>query len=82
MECAGRHHNRVTVSDEVFLPAIEDEFGSSFFNAEELIDVRVYLSPISSFGCKHITTSWLYLPVNNTWRKKLLFNVAFSIDPT
>jgi len=55
--CARRHNNSVTVTDKMFLLVIEDEFGIALLDTEELVDLGMYFVPISSLGCKHITTS-------------------------
>jgi hypothetical protein len=41
---ARRHHNRVTVTHEVFLLAVENESGSPFFDAEEPGGIFPYAS--------------------------------------
>jgi hypothetical protein len=47
---AGRHYNRITVTDNVFLFAIKDELGLAFFYPKELIDVPVNFVSDFLFG--------------------------------
>ena len=43
MECTGRNDHRVAGFDNVLLLFIEDEFGFTNLDAEELVDIRVNL---------------------------------------
>jgi hypothetical protein len=38
-----RNHDRITVSRRALLPFVDDEFGFSLFNPEELVDILVHL---------------------------------------
>jgi hypothetical protein len=40
---AGRNHHGISVSRRALLLLVEDEFGLSLLDAEELVDVRVHL---------------------------------------
>ena len=40
------------------------------------------LPPISSPVCRHITVSWVWVPVYRTVRKVALSSVAFSMSAT
>jgi hypothetical protein len=42
VKCTRRNHNRVTVTDKMFLLVIDDEPGVALFNTKELINVGMY----------------------------------------
>jgi len=63
---SGWDDDRIAIMDDMFLCTGKDKLGLAFLDAEELVHVAVNFITNLLTGCRHITTSWAYFPVNNT----------------